>query len=103
MRIFSNIALTWPQVLHVSQAARVHPGCWKNYYFYRIQSRNPTTILTYSPIIHLQMNSPYYCYDKYLRDKSRESVGCEMVSINNQLLWINIPKSAQENDIIAIH
>jgi hypothetical protein len=49
------------------------------------------------------MNSHYYCYDNYYRDKNLEKVGCEMVSIANELLWINIPKSAQENDIIAIH
>lgn len=81
MRIFSNIPLTWPQVLHVFHAARLHPGCL-------------ATQLLFLPI-RLQMNSHYYSYDKYLRDKSLE-VGSEMIS----MLWI--PKAAQENDIIAI-
>jgi hypothetical protein len=110
MRIFSNIYLTWPQVLHVSQVSRVHPGPWYNYYIYRITSRNPTQITTYSPINLLYYNTEYYCYNRYNRDIESEKQGniCEIVTINNQSptlsndIWINIPKASNNNDLIVI-
>lgn len=110
MRIFSNIPLSWPQVIHVSQATRIYPGRWQNYYFFRIYSRKPTQIITYSPINLLQMNIQYYCYDNFYRDKRPEELGnsWEMITLNNKAppfpeqLWINIPKACDTNDIIAI-
>jgi hypothetical protein len=110
MRIFSNIILTWTQVIHVSQAARLYPGKWHNYYFYRIASRNPTRIITYSPVYLLQKNKQYYCYNRLCHDPRAEKQGnaTELVSVNNlhhsltEELYATIPKIAQSNDIIAI-
>lgn len=108
MRIFSNIFLSWPHVLHISHASRLYPGRWQNYYFYRISARNPTEIFTYSPIMLLRENREYYCYDHYYRDTSPEKLGniTEMTTINNKPaseLWVTIPKACKANDVIVIH
>ncbi len=107
MRIYSNTLLSWPQTIHVFQAARLHPGQWMNYYFYRIERVQPLVITTHSPIELLQENCQYYCYDKYYRDKRLEQYGntFEMVSIANQepvKTWVHIPKVAGATDIIVI-
>jgi hypothetical protein len=108
MRIFSNILLSWPQVLHVSNAARLYPGRWQNYYIYRIMQRDPAEIISYSPIRLLQENREFYCYDRLHRDTQSEALGTEseMVTVNNTPpteLWITIPKAAKKNDVIAIY
>ncbi len=108
MRIFSSVLLSWPQVLHVSNAARVYPGRWQNYYVYRIATVNPTQIISYSPIELLQKNREFYCYDRFHRDIRPEALGnvTEIVTVNNKPsteLWITIPKAVEKNDIIAIH
>ena len=90
MRIYSNTLLSWPQTLHVFQAARIYPG--------------PLVLTTYSPIDFLQENCQYYCYDKYYRDESCEKYGnrFEMVSVANQETWVHIPKNAGATDIIVV-
>ena len=112
MRIYSNTLLSWPQLLHVSQVARLQarPGHWHNYYFYRVGARSPTNIITYSPITLLQEDRQYYCYDKLQRNKLPDSWGTvnEMIRINNDPLpfpteqWVTIPYHAAANDIIVI-
>ena len=110
MRIYSNTLLSWPQILHVSTTARLHVGRWQNYYFYRMNSRAPTNIITYSPISLLQEDREYYCYDRLQRNKLHDSWGNvnEMVTINNQSrflptkLCITIPYHAAANDVIVI-
>jgi hypothetical protein len=104
MRIYSNTLLSWPQALHVFQAARIHPGRWLNYYFYKIERVQPLVLTTHSPIEFLQENCQYYCYDKYYRDKRLEKYGntCELVSDTNQQIWVHIPKVAGANDIIVV-
>lgn len=111
MRIYSSTYLTWPGILHLTQAARLYPGRWHNYYLYRIKSHEPIKIITYSPVSLLQQNRYYYCYDRFARDTHSEKVGnsWEMASINEhhipspEEVWIHIPKCAEPNDIIAIH
>jgi hypothetical protein len=110
MRIYSNILLSWPQVLHVAQAARLYPGRWQNYYFYRIKYTDPTLVLkTYSPIELLQENSKYYCYDRYNRDQQLEKFGNELKMVhihNNQPTfsesYVYTPKNIDINDILVI-
>jgi hypothetical protein len=104
MRIFSNIPLSWPQILHVSQAARLSPGHWHNYYLYKLTHVRPHIITTNSPLEFLLENCQYYCYHKYYRDQSLEVYGNEftMISINDIKTWGYIPKTAEPNDIISI-
>jgi hypothetical protein len=111
MRIYSNTLLSWPQVIHVFQAARLHPRRWLNYYFYKINHVQPYVLTTNSPIELLQENCQYYCYDKYHRDQRLEVYGnrFEMISVANKEsyfgveTWGYIPKVAGANDIILIH
>lgn len=111
MRIFSNTIMSWPHTIHAFQAARVYPGRWYNYYFYKIHSRQPLVLTSYSPLEFLQENCQYYCYDKFYRDKRLEQYGndFEIVSIANkesdfaQENWVYIPKTADTDDIIVIH
>lgn len=112
MRIYSSTLLSWPQLLHVSQVARLQtrPDCWHNYYFYRLGARSPTNIITYSPITLLQEDRQYYCYDKLQRNKLPDSWGnvSEIARINNcpppfpTEQWVTIPYHAAANDIIVI-
>jgi hypothetical protein len=110
MRIFSNIPLSWPQVLHVSQAARLSPGRWHNYYLYKLTHVRPHILTTNSPLELLRENCQYYCYDKYHRDQRLEQFGNEftMISINGKKAdfgietWGYIPKTVEPNDIISI-
>lgn len=110
MKIYSNTILSWPQTIHAFQAARLYPGRWQNYYFYRINERQPLILTTYSPIELLQENSKYYCYDKYSRDKRLEDYGnsFEIVSTANMKskisreTWVHIPKMSEPNDILVI-
>ena len=110
MRLYSNTILSWPQVLHAFQVARVYPGQWHYYYFYKIQTINPLILTTHSPIELLQENCNYYCYDKYYRDKRFEKYGNIVVSANihnkqirlGEEIWIHIPKMAEVDDIIVV-
>ena len=104
MRIYSNTLLSCPQTLHVFQAARIYPGRWLNYYFYKVERVQPLVLTTYSPIDFLQENCQYYCYNKYYRDESYEKYGnrFEMVSVANQETWVHIPKNAGATDIIVV-
>jgi hypothetical protein len=110
MRIYSNTLLSWPQIIHVFQAARLHPGKWLNYHFYKIKTRKPLILTTYSPIELLQENNQYYCYDRYYRDTLLENCkNCfEPVSIPNndfnlgEETWCYIPKFAESTDIIVV-
>ena len=110
MRLYSNTILSWPQVLHAFQVARVYPGQWHYYYFYKIQTINPLILTTHSPIELLQENCNYYCYDKYYRDKRFEKYGNIVVSANihnkqirlGEETWVYIPKMAEVDDIIVV-
>jgi hypothetical protein len=110
MRIYSNTLLSWPQTIHVFQAARLHPGRWLNYYFYRIERVQPLVLTTHSPIEFLQENCQYYCYDRYYRDKRLETYGNTFVSANihhkqlglGEETWVHIPKVAGATDIIVV-
>ena len=110
MRIYSNTHLSWPQVIHVFQIARLYPGRWQNYYFYKINHVQPYILTTNSPLELLQENCKYYCYDRYLRDKRLEEYGnrFEMLSIANKEpefgveTWGYLPKVSCANDIIVV-
>lgn len=104
MRIYSNILLSWPQTIHVFQAARLYPGQWRNYNIYKINCVQPLVLTSYSPMELLQENCQYYCYNKYYRNKRLEKYGntCELVSDANQQIWVHIPKVVEANDIIVM-
>ena len=109
MRIYSNTFLAWPQILHLSQLARLYPGRWQNYYMYRIIHNDQLMLKTYSPVELLQENRHYYCYNNcynnYYRYTRLETTGNKYQNsiINNNLeTWVYIPKFAEDNDIIVI-
>jgi hypothetical protein len=110
MKLYSNIILSWPQMLHLSQRARIYSGKWNDYYFYKILQINPIIIHTYSPIELLQENIDYYCYNKYQRFKHLEEFGnkVEIITINDNKINSNkfyayLPRTAVTNDVILIH
>ena len=102
--IYSNTYMTWPQVLHLSQQARLYSGRWQNYYMYCINNFNPLMLKTYSPIELLQENRHYYCYNHFYRYTHLESIGnkYQNLIINNLETWVYIPKQAESNDIIVV-
>lgn len=110
MRIYSKTLLSWPTSIHVAQAARLYPGRWQNYYFYRVTLRDPNLVLhTYSPLELLQENSPFYCYDRYNRDTQLEKPDNELILTTLQSIaptftkkYIYIPKLLEKNDIIVV-
>jgi hypothetical protein len=110
MRLYSNTILTWPQVVHAFQIARLYPGNWNNYYFYRIKRVQPLILHTNSPVGLLQENYQYYCYTNYLRDKKLEMIGNKRnsVTVQNQEMdynetFIYVPKSLGVDDVIVLH
>lgn len=111
MRIYSNTILSWPQVLHVSQVARLYSGKWLNYNFYKIQKTSPLIITTNSSIEYLEKNCKYYCYNRYYRDEEFEQYGnilkyCTTNNTKDKFCTetsIYIPKLAVCNDIIVFH
>ncbi len=110
MRIYSNTLLSWPQAIYVFQTARLYPGRWRKYYYYRIDNIAPLSLTTYSPIELLQENCQYYCYHNYHRDKQAEAFNntFKIISILNnkpqfgRKSWVYIPKVAEPCDIIVI-
>lgn len=110
MRIYSKTLLSWPLVIHISQAARLYPGRWHNYYLYRITNRYPiVTLKTYSPIEFLQENSSFFCYNEYQYIKKIEKCDNELSLLNSPSdesstkETIYIPKSADINDILVVY
>lgn len=107
MRIHSNTLLSWPQILHVSQAARLSRNSWLNYHFYKIQKTRPLIITTNSPIEYLEENCQYYLYENYYHN-SELNYGntyehCSYINKNKLTeAWIYIPKNTQYNDIIVL-
>jgi hypothetical protein len=110
MRIYSKTPLSWPLVLHITQAVRLYPGQWQNYYFYRVKLKTPTLLLqTYSPIELLQDNTPFYCYHRYNRDQYLENLGNKLaltyithIKHIHTKKYIYIPKSLEINDILIV-
>ena len=110
MRIYSNTLLSWPQVLHVFQAARLYPGQWHQYYFYKIKCVDPLVLTTNSPLELLQENCQYYCYDRYYRDPRLEPYGNSFTMLHlagkkpdfGIETWGNVPKTVTRGDIIAV-
>jgi hypothetical protein len=72
--------------------------------------REPTLLLqTYSPLELLQENSPFYCYDRYNRDKRLETLGNEltMTHIENSPPtftenYTYVPKPLTNDDILIV-
>ena len=65
MRIYSNKLLSWPQIIHVTHAARLYSGVWCNYNFYTIKSIDPLEISTWAPLQLLEKDRYYYCYESF--------------------------------------
>jgi hypothetical protein len=99
MKLYSSTLISWPKILHISQAARLYPGRWQNNYIYRIDGVEPLELTTYSPIGLLQENRKFYCYDRYNRDKRFETLGASY-SFGDFSLYI--PEFAQKGDVVII-
>lgn len=107
MRIYSNIQLSWPQLLQVYTLSRIYPGQWYHYNFYKVLNTKPIQLLTYSPINLLQENRQYYCYDKLIANKKLEHSGntSELIKFKNSvdIKQIYYPTTILPNDIMVIH
>lgn len=105
MKIFSSKLLSWPQVLHLYQAGRLYPGQWQNYYFYQVLIRKPLSIYTHCPLSLLQENRPYFCYNKFHRDKGLEWQNNEFMSVNNYGVQNTIfyPATIENDDILVVY
>ncbi len=102
MRIYSNKLLSWPQIIHVSQAARLHSGKWLKYYFYNIQSVKPLEIHTHSPLQLLAENRYYYCYDNNVRSIEKELSGNYIIFLDTELRTIYYPVALKSGDFMVI-
>jgi len=69
MRVYSNVVFNGPQLRYITNLAKIYPGRWLNLCTYRVNHISPIKIETYSPLIYLQENIPYYCHDKYYVNK----------------------------------
>lgn len=106
MRLYSCSQLSWPEVIHVSQAASLYPKLIRNLNFYKIKQINPLIIKSDSPIELLQYNRNYYCYNNYYRDKRIEAFGNlfeVILNHNNKNTFVFIPKYTQKNDVIVVN
>lgn len=102
MRIYSNIPLSWPSIVHIFYTARVYPGHWQNNYYYRIiRAEHPIMIQSECPIWPLKVNHRYYCYDILYRNKEPERFGNKLTPIKRD--YIYLPKYISDNDIISIN
>ena len=69
MRVYSNVVFNGPQLRYITSLAKIYPGRWLNLCTYRVSHVSPIRIDTYSPLIYLQENTPYYCHDNYYVNK----------------------------------
>lgn len=109
MRVYSNTHLIWPQLIHITQAARLYPGQWFNYHFFKVNDINPLKLISYSPISLLQENRQYYCYDKfYNKYLHKIQNSYDMATVINQkpadnVTSIYFPNCVSPCDIIVIY
>lgn len=116
MRIFSNVSLSHSHVKYLLQNSKysqtfcdLYPV---NIHLYRIVHTNPIQLYTYSPILHLEKDRKYYCYDKFNRDVRPELLGntWDIASFEGlkqnptfeEMFWIYYPAPAEEDDLILI-
>jgi hypothetical protein len=104
MRIFSNIVLSRPHLLHINQVARFHPGKWNNYHIFRISMVEPLKIITYSPLNLLEDNRQYFCYHNFLRDRTTNNQNKHvLMNESSNKYFIYVPETVGFNDVIIIH
>jgi hypothetical protein len=102
MRLYSNIPLSWPNIVHTFYTGRLYPGRWHNNYYYRVTSATyPVRIQSECPISLLRDNHKYYCYDLLYRDEELEKYGNEITNMRGH--YIYLPKYISDNDIISIN
>lgn len=129
MKVYSNIPLSWPSLLHMYTVPRLSLHPWNNYHFYKIISSYPVKINNISPIKLLTNNIDYYCYfnvvdwkyqhksHNYLVniklnmynevdiEKNKEKVSNMYVKAkcnNFENNYIYIPKCIEQDDLIVI-
>jgi len=116
MRIFSNVSLPHSHVKYLLENTKYSHTFCDLYsiktYLYRVVNTNPIHLYTYSPVLHLEEDRKYYCYDKFNRDVRPELLGntwdvATVEGLNQYLdfgqsFWIYYPAAAKENDIIVI-
>jgi hypothetical protein len=104
MRIFSNIVLNWPQLLHVNQVSRLYSGKLGDYQIFRVSMIEPLKINSYSPLNLLEENRPYFCYHNFLRDRTTNNQNKHvLINDSHRTYFIYVPETVGFNDIIIIH
>jgi hypothetical protein len=96
--------LSWPQIIHVSHAARITSGRWLQYNFYNVIHHKPLELHTRCPIENLNENWYYYCYDNYNnRPKLESRINSYTVYYQNKEPYmIYYPSNIKSGDCIVI-
>jgi hypothetical protein len=103
VRVFSNIALRWPEVQVVKRVAALYPGYVMNLYLYQIKSHNKSLLHTHSPLNVLEQRRIYYMYPTFGFPKRQTyDIVPYTVSYQEESATIYLPSSAKEGDIIAV-
>jgi hypothetical protein len=103
VRVFSNIALRWPEVQVVKRVAALYPGYIMNLYLYQIKSHNKSLLHTHSPLNVLEQRRIYYMYPTFGFPKRQTyDIVPYTVSYHEESATIYLPSSAKEGDIIAV-
>lgn len=99
MRIYSNILLSLPHIVHVLHTP--YTGRCGNLYTFNVRSGH--TSITARPFIELlQENRKYYCYDTFYRNKYIEKFGNISRNISKKNTCIYIPQFSMADDIFVI-
>jgi len=99
MRIYSNILLSLPHIVHVLHTP--YTGRCGNLYTFNVRSGH--TSITVRPFIELlQENRKYYCYDTFYRNKYIEKFGNISRTISEKNMCIYIPHFSMADDIFVI-
>jgi hypothetical protein len=107
MRLYSNIKITWPQILHIHQYSRKTPGKWDNYYIYQVITNNPIMFDTSADMKPLSINRYYYCYDPYYYNKKLDCYNTIYnytktdINIENNIIYY--PANVNDGDLIVVY
>jgi hypothetical protein len=110
MRIYSNILLSLPHIVHVLN--KPYTGQWGNLYTFRplgisnsqrSNVKSGHTFIALRHFIHLlEKDRKYYCYDTFYRNKYIEKFGNISRIITDKNTCIYIPQFSMADDIFII-
>ncbi len=120
MKLYTNIPLNWPIILHLYSISRIYPCNFYNFSIYNVMKTNPIKLHSYAPINKLCRNHKYYCYDIYNKRyydlemssniiydiKYNTNIVNNVYDVNNKnntKHTIYIPKHIQQYDILTVY